>query len=583
MENENQNQYIIRLILISALSVLFLYVWNTFISPPVVVDRPHLTTTISSNATTQSSFQDSSFFNAGDSLESNQRTIDADTPQHLENKKEEFYTLSNDNVKIVFSTKNAVISESYIYFNNGLVSKNLEEGNLEGLETGNLIFDDLLKRNINYSRLFYQILKQTDDSIVFYYADKDKNIIIQKTYTLIDSQLDLAIDIKRKGDNQMTVSLLNGSYMGKVDLKGEENSAFNRIQAGYNKGVKYKKVFGFDLFGFLKSDQDNFFFEGDRSYDWIGIDDRFFGRILKDNNRNSKAVFQKIKHDKVDHYLHGYSALLPEELQAKYSFYFLPKSRGLIDNYYQEKGEYFFNLFHQIRINRVLSNVMYKILQWIFKYLKDYGWSVILMTILIKLAVFPLTQKSMKSMQKMSDLAPKLENLRKNHKKNPKQLNIETLALYKKHNVNPIMGCLPILLTIPIFIALYSLFQSMVELKGVSFYWIEDLALPDVIATLGFHIPLMGNQLRLLPILMVVTAFLQSIYTPSPAASSSAGGVDDNKKNQQRQIAVMMKYYMPIMLFFISWNMPSALVLYWTCQNIFSLLQTFLLKISKNK
>ena len=440
-------------------------------------------------------------------------------------------------------------------FNNGLISPDLEQGNLKGLETGNLLFADLLESDINPNKasvFFYSVSEELSNSITFLYFDQQQNLSIQKTYTLINYQLDLDISIQKGDDSKAVVSLLNGSYLGATEVAENENSAFNRIQVGYNKNLKYQKIFGFDLFGFFKSDQEKNFFQGKEKVDWVAIDDRFFGRVLKSKDQNSRTIFRKIDHNNREHYAHGYRFIFQKQLVADCSFYFLPKSRALFESYYKEQGEYFFNIFHQMKINRVLSNMMYKILQLIFDFLKNYGWSVIVMTILIKLCVFPLTQKSMKSMQKMADLAPKLENLRKTHNKNPKPLNIETLALYRKHKVNPIMGCFPILLTIPIFIALYSLFQSMIELKGVSFYWIDDLALPDVIATLGFHIPLMGNQLRLLPILMVLTSFLQSVYTPSPATNTVVGGsgVDDTKKNQQRQMLIMMKYYMPIMCFY---------------------------------
>ena len=150
--------------------------------------------------------------------------------------------------------------------------------------------------------------------------------------------------------------------------------------------------------------------------------------------------------------------------------------------------------------------------------------------------------------------------------------NHEIMLLYKKEKVNPLSGCLPMLLPLPVFFALYSLFQGMVELRGESFLWIEDLTRPDVIYTLPFGIPFLGRTVHILPILMVVSQLVQSIFL-TPSTKKTDGNVSSSAMRQQ---VFLMKYVMPIFFFFICWPMPSALVLFWTVQNLFSITQSML-------
>ena len=188
--------------------------------------------------------------------------------------------------------------------------------------------------------------------------------------------------------------------------------------------------------------------------------------------------------------------------------------------------------------------------------------AIILLTVLIKILFFPLTQKSFESTSKMSMLSPKIEELKKKHQGKPEKLNQEMMALYRKEGVNPVGGCLPLLLQMPIFFALFELLNNAFDLRGAPFIapWIGDLSAPESLLPFGFTIPLLNwDELRILPFLMLGTTLLQSRISQNPGAT-------------QTQMKMMM-YAMPIFFFFILYSMPSGLVIYWTMQNVLSIAQ----------
>lgn len=196
------------------------------------------------------------------------------------------------------------------------------------------------------------------------------------------------------------------------------------------------------------------------------------------------------------------------------------------------------------------------LLRFLYDFLGNYGVAIIIITIVQKIVFYPLTQKSHKSMQAMQMLQPKLQALKDKYKNNPQKVQQETMELYKRHGVNPFGGCLPMLIQIPIFIALYNALASSVELWRAPFtLWIDDLSVPDTLFLLPFAVPYLGEAFpfRGLPLIMGVSMFIQQKMSPT-------GG-------DPRQ-AQMLLYMMPVMFTFIFWGMPSGLVLYWLVNNV---------------
>jgi YidC/Oxa1 family membrane protein insertase len=178
---------------------------------------------------------------------------------------------------------------------------------------------------------------------------------------------------------------------------------------------------------------------------------------------------------------------------------------------------------------------------------------------------FPLTKKGSEATLRMQALAPKIKEIQEKHKNNPQKLQAEMGSFYKQEGYNPISGCLPMLLQLPIFIAMYNLFNNHFDLRGASFIpgWIPDLSVPEYIIEFpeGVVVPLLGwTALRALPFIYVGSQLLYGKVTQMPGQQS----------NPQMK---MMLYVMPIVFFFILYNMPSGLLIYWIFSNILTLVQ----------
>lgn len=195
---------------------------------------------------------------------------------------------------------------------------------------------------------------------------------------------------------------------------------------------------------------------------------------------------------------------------------------------------------------------------------KNYGAAILLITLLIKLIFTPLTHLSYDSMKKMQALQPKLKAIQKQHQKDPGRLNKEMMELYRRNRVNPMMGCLPLVLQIPIFISFYQVLAGAVELKHASFiWWIRDLSEPDRLFTWPADLPFIGNSFNLLPLLMIGSMLWQQKLTPQTASSPA-------------QEKIM--YFMPVIFGFVFYNLPSGLVLYWLVNNLLTIFHQLVIK-----
>jgi YidC/Oxa1 family membrane protein insertase len=242
-----------------------------------------------------------------------------------------------------------------------------------------------------------------------------------------------------------------------------------------------------------------------------------------------------------------------QEKAFKLRLYFGPKELGEL-----KKAEY--RLVEAVDYGwfTLLAKPALYLLNWIYKYTRNYGVAIILLTILIKIVFWPLTQKSYQSMQAMKKIQPKIAQVREKYKDDREKLNQELMALYRTYKVNPMGGCLPMVLQIPVFIALYRMLYGAVELRHQPFMlWINDLTAPDRL-NVGFQIPYLGG-LPVLTLLMGASMFLQQKMTPSTGDP------------RQEQIMLLM----PVVFTFFFLNFPSGLVLYWLVNNVLSIAQQY--------
>lgn len=213
-------------------------------------------------------------------------------------------------------------------------------------------------------------------------------------------------------------------------------------------------------------------------------------------------------------------------------------------------------------IIRPFSMAVLWTLKFLHNFIPNYGVVLLIFSVLIKLIVWPLTYKSHVSMKRMQLLQPRLKELQEKHKNNPQRVQKEMMEMYRENKVNPMGGCWPVLLQMPLLYSLFIVFRSTIELRGQPFVlWINDLSMPDVLFNLPFTIPLYGDHVTVLPIIMAVSTFLQSKQTMT----------DPNQKP--------MLYMMPLMFIFLFNNFPSGLTLYYTLFNLLSWGQQKMMKV----
>ena len=252
-----------------------------------------------------------------------------------------------------------------------------------------------------------------------------------------------------------------------------------------------------------------------------------------------------------------------EESVDTYRIFFRPKRYSLLSS--KEYASYKIDtILDGFVLTKWLGIAFEQLIFLFYGVISNFGIVIILVTILVKILLHPLTNKSFVSMRKMQLIQPKLAALKEQFKGDPKRLNEEMMKMYKKEGVNPMGGCLPMLLQLPIFIALYQVLPRLADLKNVSFLWINDLSSPDTVTTIeAFRdIPLLPYNLNILPIIMTVFSVWQTRLT----TPGSAAGQDQMQKQQSKMMMLM-----PIMFLFLFWNMPSGLVLYWTVQTVVSI------------
>jgi YidC/Oxa1 family membrane protein insertase len=191
----------------------------------------------------------------------------------------------------------------------------------------------------------------------------------------------------------------------------------------------------------------------------------------------------------------------------------------------------------------------------LYKIIPNYGIAIIIITIIIKLLFWPIQAISTRSMKRMQELQPLIAKLKEKYPDDPQKQQQEMMKLYREHKVNPMGGCLPLLAQIPVFIALYNMLRTVIELRGAKFLWINDLSLPDTIFTIA------GFPVNPLPLLMCATTLWQQKLTPT-------ANVDPTQQK--------MMMLMPLMFVFMFYSMSSGLVLYWTVQNLLSILQQWM-------
>ncbi len=305
---------------------------------------------------------------------------------------------------------------------------------------------------------------------------------------------------------------------------------------------------------------------------WIGITDKYWlAAIIPDQKSTIEAGFRASASNEIRYQAEYNSSALEikpnEEVSIKSNLFVGAKEIDLLDYYSENLSLNMFDRAVDFGWFYIITKPLFQILHWFSSIFGNVGLSILALTVLIRIGLFPLANKSFKSMSKMKILTPKIQEIRERYKNDKLKMQQEIMLVYRNEKVNPLSGCLPILIQIPIFFALYKVLFVTLETRHEPFYgWIKDLSAPDpttifnLFGLLNFTPPsflLIGVW----PILMALTMFLQTKLNPTPP--------------DPLQAKIMT--YLPIVFLFLFATFPAGLVIYWTWNNVLSIGQQWII------
>lgn len=441
----------------------------------------------------------------------------------------------------------------HVDLNSPLLEMLSTESNVEtvGLEFQNKSAGDF---DLNNS---YFLSKLSSDSIDVYEKPEEvsfifvssSGIVVEKKYTFSPENYLIKLNITLKNrssavfQDNLIVSLKNKCPEKKTRYGFEGHSALIDDRVAH---IKIKKI---NESGPLKG-----------KIEWIALQSRYFMSSiipLKPAETVMQLSVEPGNILKAD-YVQPQSTITPNTQHVfEYSLYFGPKSMKELEKAgYDLKKAVNFGMFDFI------AKPCLWLMNYLYDFIPNYGIAIIILTLLIKIILWPLGTKSYKSMSEMKKLQPLMTEIREKHKNNKQMMNKEIMGLYKTYKVNPLGGCLPMILQIPVFFALYRMLYGAIELRHAPFFgWINDLSAPDRLFNFGFSIPFMEppSGIPVLTIIMGGTMFLQQKFSPPMGDPSQA--------------KIMM--FMPIIFTVIFINFSSGLVLYWLVNNILSISQQY--------
>jgi YidC/Oxa1 family membrane protein insertase len=290
---------------------------------------------------------------------------------------------------------------------------------------------------------------------------------------------------------------------------------------------------------------------------WAAYEGTYFMTGVIPEQNEGISLKLSAEGEKVRSLLIGVEDVIPANghLQYNYQVYFGPKKMETL----KEAGHDLERIVNFGWFDKLAKPALF-LLNFFYGYVGNYGIAIILVTILIKILFWPIAQKGLKSMKNMQKIQPKMAKLKEKYKDDKTRLNEEMMILYKTYKVNPVGGCLPMLMQIPVFFALYKVLLQAIELRHAPFMlWITDLSAPDRLF-IGIDLPYLGG-LPVLTLLMGASMFLQQKMTPAPADPTQA--------------KIMM--FLPVIFTFMFLNFASGLVLYWFVNNLLSIAQQYLI------
>jgi len=445
------------------------------------------------------------------------------------------------------------------------------------------------------SQINYEVVEQADDRLVFETVLHDgagRRMRVRKTVTLAPDRYDYDVVLEFENLSQETFEF----SCGLRGAAGIQREAIETTYLGTRVGIR-KRANSYDV---TKTRGASLARKGPIVNEstmivWAGVVNHYFIAVTHPENREwiDRVESQLVRDDDLWHArgrwgpgtvrreadrpkLANQNATVVihttrEKLQPgvpltrRYTFIAAPKERELLKAY--DAG---LSKLIEFGMLPSVSRLAIGVLNAVRAVIPNYGIAILILTVLVRVVLHPLTRKSQLSLMKMQKLQPQMQELQQKYADDRQKLAQEQMELYRRYGAHPLSGCGPMMLQMPVFIALFSALRAAIELRHAGFLWVDDLSRPDTLFHLPFYLPLLGNEVNLLPMLMAAAMMVNQKFTAQPATE------------QARQQQKMMKWF-PLIFVVMLYHMPSGLCLYWTTSTCIGLLERWLIEKRSDK
>ena len=481
---------------------------------------------------------------------------------------ERLFTVDNDLMKATISTKGATIKSLVLkkHLDGAHKPFDLVQSRQKGALSMLFLTSDgkrIDTRDLNFRCLSTSPALKVEDAnkaSLSFVLDVDSSRSMQVTYTFTGDSYTVGYDLKLTGfgstiaGNQYQLAWDGGMAYSEKDKVDESNNA---LSSAYLGGGIVKLDAKDSKQPFYKEEESG-------KAQWVAVRSKYFVAALIPGRETDGIYLNGSKAAGSD--FENYIAALKMNL---------PSGSNVVEDHYRiYAGPLDYNTVKSLNVG--LEKIMDFGWDWLTRpfaeyiilpifnlmnrYVGNYGLIIIFFAFLIKAVTYPLSMASTKSMKKMAELQPLMKEVQDKYKDNPAKLQSELGRIYKEAGVNPLGGCLPTVLQMPLLFAMFYVFRSSIQLRQHGFLWAKDLSIPDSILDFGFKLPLYGDHIAVFPILMAVTVYLQQKITPS------------TQTNEQMKV---MAWMFPAMMLLFFNNMPAGLGLYYLMFNIFSVAQQY--------
>ena len=500
---------------------------------------------------------------------------------------EQKYTIKTDKIEVIFTNKGGDIISYKL-----LDHKDMDTDDFVQLSDN--VIDNFRNRTcaVSFGKADNEIIDgifntETDGKSITFTKTIDVNgrkTTLRKVYNFMDGEYVFKLDILIHTADSAGLDMGGTAYTIRTSPQigphydPKQNRYERREFIAYN-GQKYKKIM-------LSNGQ---FKEYDKDFIWNGIAGKYFVELMIPSAPEKIRTAYYSSKIEVNNYANAQAfiernAFSGSDISDTYYMYFGPRNDKDLKRYnvaenngWNIGGKKITQALQTSGWLNWLEKILKVVLEFLNKIVHNWGVSIIIMTILLKIIMFPLSKKQSLGSLKMQELQPKLKVIQEKYKNDQQKLQQETSKLYQQAGYNPASGCLPMVFQFLVLFAMYNLFNNYFEFRGAMFIpgWIPDLSTGDIVKTLNFNIPLIGNHIRLLPVIYVASQLLSGKITQY--GQTSAPG-------QSQATMKFMMYGMPLMFFFLFYSAPSGLLLYWLTSNILQIFQQlFINKMMKEK